>query len=49
MKRGSTGGFIYYEEASMRPDLVLKDIIYLTHDRDLLKDYQPYFFSTLLP
>ncbi len=49
LKRGSTGGFIYYEEASMRPDLVLKDIIYLTHDRDLLKDYQPYFFSTLLP
>ncbi|BAO56569.1 ABC transporter substrate-binding protein [Nonlabens marinus] len=28
---GATGGVIYYEEASMRPDLVLKDLITIFH------------------
>lgn len=31
LRKGATGGVIYYEEASMRPDLVLKDLILIFH------------------
>ncbi len=45
-KKGATGGVLYYELAPNRPDRVLKDIIKILHP-ELLKDYQPYFFTHL--
>lgn len=45
-KKGATGGVIYYELAPNRPDLVLKDIIKITHP-ELLKDYELQFFERL--
>ncbi|WP_397363112.1 ABC transporter substrate-binding protein [Olleya sp. R77988] len=44
---GKTGGVLYYELGLARPDLVLKDIIKICHP-ELLKDYQPFFFKTLM-
>ncbi|WP_439152474.1 ABC transporter substrate-binding protein [Winogradskyella sp.] len=43
---GATGGVLYYELGTARPDLVLKDIIKVCHP-ELLKDYQPNFFRPL--
>jgi iron complex transport system substrate-binding protein len=43
---GSTGGVLYYELGTARPDLVLKDIIKVCHP-ELLEDYKPYFFKQL--
>jgi iron complex transport system substrate-binding protein len=43
---GKTGGVLYYELGTARPDLVLKDIIKICHP-ELLKDYTPYFFKPL--
>ena len=45
-KKGKTGGVIYYELASSRPDLVLKDLIKILHP-ELLPDYNLYFFQQL--
>ena len=45
-KKGKTGGVIYYELASNRPDLVLKDLIKILHP-ELLRDYELYFFEKL--
>lgn len=45
-KKGATGGVIYYELAPNRPDLVLKDIIKITHP-ELLPDYELQFFEQL--
>jgi iron complex transport system substrate-binding protein len=43
---GATGGVLYYELGTTRPDLVLKDLIKICHP-ELLKDYKPYFFKPL--
>ena len=43
---GATGGVLYYELGTARPDLVLKDIIKICHPQ-LLKDYTPHFFKAL--
>ena len=43
---GATGGVLYYELGTARPDLVLKDIIKVCHP-ELLEDYTPYFFKPL--
>lgn len=43
---GETGGVLYYEMGTARPDLVLKDLIKICHP-ELLKDYIPYFFKKL--
>ena len=43
---GPTGGTLYYEIGTTRPDLILKDIIKIAHP-ELLKDYQPYLFAPL--
>ena len=43
---GATGGVLYYELGTARPDLVLKDIIKICHP-ELLQDYVPYFFKKL--
>lgn len=45
-KKGPTGGLIFYEDASNRPDLVLKDLISIFHP-EILKNYQPTFIETL--
>lgn len=45
-KIGSKGGLIYYELGSLRPDLILKDIIKITHP-ELLKSYESFFFKNL--
>lgn len=45
-KKGKTGGIIYYELASSRPDLVLKDLIKILHP-ELLSEYDLYFFEQL--
>ena len=45
-KSGLTGGVLYYELATIRPDLVLKDLIKITHP-ELLPDYELTFFEKL--
>lgn len=45
-KKGEAGGVIYYELAPTRPDLVLKDIIKITHP-ELLKEYKLTFFEKM--
>ncbi|PQJ81801.1 ABC transporter substrate-binding protein [Polaribacter glomeratus] len=46
LKKGKTGGVIYYELAPTRPDLVLKDMIKITNP-DLLPDYKFTFFEKM--
>ena len=46
MKKGPTGGVIYFESAPNRPDLVLLDHIKMLHP-ELLPDYELYFFDKL--
>ena len=46
VKKGKTGGLIYYEMAPNRPDLVLKDLISIFHP-ELLPDYQLNYFEKL--
>ena len=43
---GKTGGVLYYELGTARPDLVLKDMIKICHP-ELLIDYEPRFFKRL--
>lgn len=43
---GETGGVLYYELGTARPDLVLKDLIKICHP-ELLKDYSFTFFNQL--
>lgn len=46
VKKGKTGGLLYYELAQNRPDLVLKDVLKILHP-ELLPGYEPFFFSKL--
>lgn len=46
MKKGSTGGIIFYEDAANRPDIVLKDLIYILHP-NLIKNYTPTYIEAL--
>ncbi|CAM3494996.1 ABC transporter substrate-binding protein [Aequorivita lipolytica] len=46
LKKGATGGVIYYELAPNRPDLVLKDLIKILHP-ELLPEYKLFFFNKL--
>ncbi len=46
-KKGETGGLLYFEYGILRPDLILKDIVKITHP-ELLKDQPFTFFSPLL-
>ena len=43
---GTTGGVLYYELAPVQPQIVLKDIIKITHP-ELLPNYQPFFLKKL--
>lgn len=45
---GENDGVLYYELAPNRPDLVLKDLIFIFHP-ELLKTYKPNFFKPLQP
>jgi len=45
-KKGTKGGVLYYELAPNRPDLVLKDIIKITHP-ELLENHELQFFELL--
>jgi iron complex transport system substrate-binding protein len=45
-KKGKTGGYIYYELAPNRPDLVLKDMLKILHP-ELLANYELFFFQKL--
>ncbi|WP_178988911.1 ABC transporter substrate-binding protein [Winogradskyella schleiferi] len=45
-KTGATGGVLYYELGTARPDLVLKDLIKIAHP-ELLDGYETYFFEKL--
>jgi len=45
--KGATGGLLYYELGPARPDLILKDLIYIFHP-ELLPDHQLFFFKPLL-
>lgn len=44
--KGATGGIIYFELSPIRPDLVLKDIIKISHP-ELLPNYELTFFEKL--
>jgi iron complex transport system substrate-binding protein len=46
LKKGKTGGVIYYELAPTRPDLVLKDLIKITQPK-LLPNYTLTFFEKM--
>jgi iron complex transport system substrate-binding protein len=46
LNKGEKGGVTYYEEASMRPDLVLKDLVKILHP-ELELDHELYFFAPL--
>jgi len=46
IKKGKTGGIIYYELSPTRPDLVLKDIIKITNP-ELLPNYKFTFFEKM--
>lgn len=46
LKKGTTGGVIYFELAPNRPDLVLKDLIKILHP-ELLPTHELYFFDKL--
>jgi len=46
LNKGARGGITYYEEASMRPDLVLKDLVKILH-KNSLPDHELYFFKPL--
>ncbi len=46
IKKGETGGLLFYELAPQRPDLVLMDLISILHPK-LLPDHQSHFFMPL--
>lgn len=45
-KKGPMGGIVFYEDAPNRPDLILKDLVYILHP-EVLKNYQPTFIEAL--
>ncbi|WP_177763906.1 ABC transporter substrate-binding protein [Flavobacterium sp. I3-2] len=46
VKKGASGGTLFYEEAPNRPDLILKDLIHIFHP-NVLPNYKPYFIEPL--
>ncbi len=45
-RKGETGGLVYFELGPIRPDLILKDIIKITHP-ELLPEHKLFFFEKL--
>ena len=46
-RKGATGGSVFYELGPTRPDLILKDLIYILHPEVLMTNYVPVFFEQL--
>ena len=46
MKKGAKGGIIFYEDAPNRPDLVLKDLIFILHPQTF-PNYKPTFIEPI--
>ncbi len=46
LTKGVTGGSLYYEEATLKPNIVLRDLIKVLHP-ELLPNYKPYFLRKL--
>jgi iron complex transport system substrate-binding protein len=46
LKKGETGGLLYFELGYLRPDLVLLDLIKILHP-ELVPDYEMYFYNQL--
>jgi len=46
MRKGPGGGILYYELAPIKPHIVLKDLVKVTHP-ELLPDYEPFFLQKL--
>ncbi len=46
LKKGANGGILYYELAAVQPNVVLKDLIKVSHP-DLLPNYTPFFLQKL--
>lgn len=46
-KKGEKGGSVFYEYGPNRPDLVLKDLVYIFHPEVLQSDYTPTFYEQL--
>ncbi len=46
LKKGATGGILYYELAAVQPNVVLKDLIKVCHP-ELLPNYTPFFLQKL--
>jgi iron complex transport system substrate-binding protein len=46
LTKGAKGGVTYYEEAAMRPDIVLKDLVTILHPEVDL-NHKLYFFKPL--
>ncbi|RZK36054.1 MAG: ABC transporter substrate-binding protein [Hymenobacter sp.] len=46
VKKGATGGVLYYELGPNRPDLILKDLVKILHP-ELLSGYKLTFFEKL--
>jgi len=44
--KGATGGLLFYELGPSRPDLILKDLIFIFHP-ELLPEHQLFFFKPL--
>lgn len=44
--KGTTGGALFYEWGSLRPDWVLQDLIWVLHP-EVLPEYQPHFYRQL--
>ncbi|GAA3598647.1 ABC transporter substrate-binding protein [Flavivirga amylovorans] len=45
-RKGAKDGLLYYELGTLRPDLILKDLIKIAHPK-LLNDYELFFFKRL--
>lgn len=45
-KVGEKGGLLYFELGPLRPDIILKDIIKISHP-ELLTNYKPFFFKRI--
>lgn len=46
LKKGPNGGILYYELAAVQPNVVLRDLIKVTHP-ELLPNYTPFFLKKL--
>ena len=48
LSKGPTGGVLYFEQAALRPDWVLSDLVYFLHP-GIMKGYTPHFFNYTTP